>query len=281
MLNQKSNPKRGCKRNIIILSEFIEGAWESIRFSMENLIDSQHGLVYVQAYRKPDVGQSLLNNFIPILERMAKNELAELKRKTLSKFTIDEDRISICPFEGDLVSFIRCKQMIFNPDFLVISMKKAFPGAAPGLAKKVSKLTSYVTRPLFILPDILKKGPVQKVLYLSGTNAKALEKISCLARLQLLNKNMAIDLRLLSGKKPTEILPDFTGQAQQLFDAGQLQVQSDGITLPASDLAILSGKLQPDLVILDQDLTASRADRRKLKLKNWVEKKHGLPLLIF
>ena len=247
MLNQYTKPA-ATQSNIVILSEFMEGAWESARFSIQNLLSPRHGLVYVQTYRKPDFGQSLLHNFVPVMEKFARDELTILKKRTLKEFGVQEDRVFLCPFEGDFPSFIQFKQGVFNPDFMVISMKAGVSGARL-FAKKVCRLAACTTKPLFILPENIKEGSLRKVLFISEENAKITKKTDCLSKLQSSDKNVIIDFHLPPEKH-------------------------------AGGLDALAKKFQPDLLILDQTLLQSSTQTRRLKLKSWLEKKEGIPLLV-
>ena len=248
MLNQYTKTAGVAQSSIIILSEFMEGAWEAIRFSVKNLVSPQHGLVYVQTYRKPDFGQSLLHNFVPVMEKFARDELTVLKKRTLKEFDVQDERVFVCPFEGDFLSFIQFKQTAYNPDFVVVSMKAGFSGA-PSLVKKACRLAACTTKPLFILPENIKENPVLKVLYLSEKKDKTTEKTNCLSKLQSLNKDITIHFHLPPDK----------------HDGG---------------LAVLTDELQPDLLVLDQNLLQTGTQRRRLKLKNWLKKDQNIPLLV-
>jgi len=280
MYNKDISRTEGTGRNIIFLSEFPEGTLEAIRFSMQILPKTSGKLVFVQAYRKPDFGQSFLNSFVRVLERTAKNELGELKKRALRDFSIDEDRIYLCPYEGDLVSFIRCEQIVFDPCILVVSAKKAFADASSGICGKAMKVASNTPHPLFILPDSLKKSLIRRVLFFAGTIGQLPKKMDRLVRLSLLKNDTVFDLKLVFPKGPYNMQADAERLINRLFCETDLPLGSTEF-LSFCDLSILSTReFSPDLVIIDQDLISLRDKRKKLNLKSWIENKQGIPLLI-
>lgn len=267
-------------RNIVVLAEFPEGAWESVRFAMEKLIRPQLGLVLVQTYRKPDFGQSLLNNLTPVLERIARNELLELKNRTIRHYQYHEDEISVLPFEGDWGSFVRYGQEMVSPEFLVTSLKKSFPGAVQVLDDRLGKLAVQSTRPLFVLPDQWQEGPFERVLFLTATTGTVPRKIEYLSRLPFPAGKIPVDLRIISREKQ-DALPNFIAEyLHTCFGEKQFELQSAAlIAKPGAALSLID-QLQPSLIVVDQGLVDSTWKGRKLKLKSWLENNRGVPLLI-
>ena len=280
MHNKDISRTEGPGQNIIFLSEFSEGTLEAIRFSMQILPKTSGKLVFVQVYRKPDFGQSFLNSFVRVLERTAKNELGELKRRALRDFSIDEERICLCPYEGDLVSFIRCEQIVFNPCILVVSAKKAFADASSGLCGKAMKVASNTPHPLFILPDCLKESLIRRILFFAGSIDQLPEKMDRLIRLSLLKNDPVFELKLVFSKGPYNMQADAEHLIKQLFHEANLPLESTEV-MSFCDISILRAReFSPDLVMIDQNLINLRDKRKKLNLKSWIENKQGIPLLI-
>ncbi len=262
-------------KNVIILSDFTEGAWESVVFSCVNFITSNHGVVFVQTYCKPKCGQSLLKNIVPVMKQIVKNELLELKLKTMQEFQLEESQIFIHPFEGDWFSFFNTGQEALFPELLVLSMKKAFPEACCSFLGKIQKLATLTTKPLFILPSLFVPGKLRQILLLTGKKMSSLGKIEDHQSVCTLAQSTRIDLRILLDEVPS--FSPFSSEQEQ--NPTQLQLQSRQTVHLKDTPQLLRETSEYDLVIIDHDLLQS-SFAKVLNLKKWFRNKYATPVLI-
>ncbi len=261
-------------KNIVILSDFTESAWESVRFSFDKLMVNNHGLAFIQTYRRSGFGQSLFKNMVPVLKQIVKNDLLDLKFKTLRHFKIEEQKVSIHPFEGDWRTVFYNNHLFGNDDFLVFSLKEAFPGAENNLSAKVCKLAINTTVPLFILPYPLQPGNFKRVLFLLDEKRKNTPKIRTNDGVLTVIQNALFDFRLASANMPEN------NKDMKLADICGLKPETKGIISPKEQSDYLTGSMEHDIIIIDQALIKS-SDNDCLKLQKWVENKNGVPILIF
>ena len=151
-MKKNLNNQENCKdRKFLVLCEFLDGAWDSIRFSIQHLIRKKQGLVLVQAYQKPHTGQSLLNDFTGLQGKFARQELQKLKEKAVQSFDLDEQQIALCPFEGSWQSRITSYNVCYTKllrlkvfDFLSKQITQQIIGQPAGTnAEQLSRITSY------------------------------------------------------------------------------------------------------------------------------------------
>ena len=269
--------KRKKKRNIIILSDFVESAWESVRFSFDKLINNNHELTFIQTYRKPGFGQMLLKNIIPVLKQIVNNDLLDLKFKTLQKYKIEDTRISIHPLEGDWDSLFYYKRYVTNADFMVFSMKEAFPGSDSNLLGKVYKLATIATMPLFILPYPLKDGAFKKALFMIDKKLNGFPKTDVKNSALSVVKNASIDFRGVAKAKTGE--NEFSNVTRKLSDAYGLHSETTEVMEIEEEPVYLSEASEYDIIVIDQALVNSRFNT-SLDIRKWVESKNGVPILI-
>ena len=277
MQNFTGNTSKNKNQNIIILSDFVESAWESVCFSIENLMLNNHELAFVQTYKRPKFGQMLLKNITPVLKQIVKNDLLDLKFKTLRHFKIDEGRVSIHPLEGDWKSVFYYKRIFLNSDLMVLSMKEAFPGAESNLSGKVCNLASNTTIPLFILPHPLKEKPFKKVLFLANRKWNEFLKKELNNPVLSRIKKASIDFKI-AAKNDSEL----NGTIKKIYELsknyGFHTETADIIEKEEEYFSSLPDKY--DLVVVDQELVKP-SSRNAVNLKEWVENKNGVPILIY
>ncbi|MGD9930028.1 MAG: hypothetical protein AB7U05_08405 [Mangrovibacterium sp.] len=263
-------------KNLLILCEFLEGALESIRFSIRHLIGHRQKLVFVQAFQKPHFGQPLLNDFTCVMEQFANKELLQLKQKTIQTFNLDEEQITLCPFEGNWRSFMQYKQAAFNPGLAIFSLKDAFPGAGSSMSRKARKLAVKAKSPMLFLPEKIKQGPFQKVLYLADAENLSPEKIQVIAQFPILDKKASVELHVIGAKTTADI-----AEAVRVFSgACPFPVLWSGNRTSQGQLKWLASPAASDLVVIDQKLTTSFTLRKEISLKNWFGNKSELPVFI-
>lgn len=94
-------------RTILVLADCLHGAMAAGRFAVRNLLDSNSRIILLQTYRKPAYGQSTLRDISPILEKVAKAELTELKNQIVKEFGLPAGSIGKATLEGDLGIVLR------------------------------------------------------------------------------------------------------------------------------------------------------------------------------
>lgn len=279
MQDKDTTQNQDFRKSIIILSEFQEGTWESVCFSLKHLTTTDHSLVLVQTYQKPNIGQSLLNNIVPVLERVAKNELQEIKNRAIENKLLTDQQLSIHPHEGEFASFVRYKQKSFNPECLVVSLKHPFTENLPSLVSRICKLASNTSKPLFVLPYHTADNTFSRILYLSDNNQSFQAKNDFLKQLPL-SDHAIIDFRWVSRKAEEHKNEKAQEKIHHLFGDRVLKPGTTGMIRTKEDPAALSEQLRPDLIIIDQSLIIPCSRFKKLKLKNWIEFNPNIPFLI-
>lgn len=274
-LNNQENRK---DRKLLVLCEFLDGAWDSIRFSIQHLIRKQQGLVLVQAYQKPHMGQSLLNDFTGLQGKFARQELQKLKEKAVQSFDLDEQQIALCPFEGSWQSFLCFQQTEYKPELLLFSLRDAFPGAASNMSRKARKMAALANVPMLFLPENLKERPIQHILYLATVDGLSAQKIGILNQYPALSGSQAITLSMaISGSEKSSQLTELINR----FSASSpFPVRSTQILKNKKNGTIFTGDAFFDLIVIDQQLTRSFCNRRKVDWKRWTGKKAEVPLLV-
>lgn len=89
-------------RTILVIADCLHGAMAAGRFAVRNLRDSDSRILLLQTYRKPGYSQGLLRDISPILEKVAKAELTELKNEMVKEFDLSASSIGKATLEGDL-----------------------------------------------------------------------------------------------------------------------------------------------------------------------------------
>ncbi|MCE4565861.1 hypothetical protein INQ51_16195 [Maribellus sp. CM-23] len=270
-----SNGLKGKNKNIVILTEFMEGAWESAIFSHRNLINSNHGVVFVQTYSKPRYGQSLLKNFVPVMKQIVRNELLELKLKAVNEFKFEESRVSIRPFEGDWFSFLNGGQKSLSPELLVVSLKKAFPGVCCPIIGKIQKLAEQTTNPLLILPASFAPAKLKSILFLTSKELSFLRKLDECESVSTLLQKSETDLRILLDKNTAPPV-DWNSYVSNQWGAA---LKSNEAVPFEKVHQLLKDTYKYDLVIVDQELLKSPFGKA-LNLKKWFRNKYSKPVLI-
>jgi len=93
-------------KNILILTDFSGGTWDAVCFAMKLLRNRKTTINLLQTYQKPEVGQSMIRDIVPILKKISIDDLEELRRKILNQFKIPKRRVKPLSIEGNLNSLL-------------------------------------------------------------------------------------------------------------------------------------------------------------------------------
>ncbi|MCA1757737.1 MAG: hypothetical protein LC649_09805 [Bacteroidales bacterium] len=104
-LRKKESNAKG--RTVLVLADCLHGAMAAGRFAVRNLRDSDSRILLLQTYRKPGYGQSMLRDISPILEKVAKAELTELKNQMMKEFDLSAGSIGKATLEGDIRTVLK------------------------------------------------------------------------------------------------------------------------------------------------------------------------------
>ncbi|WP_282016533.1 hypothetical protein [Marinifilum flexuosum] len=95
------------KDRILILADFTEGNACAIDFSLKYLCSENSKIYLMQTWQKPSFGSSMLRDIAPILKDISNGELNALKNKVLKEYQLQDDRVELLSFEGDLLNFFK------------------------------------------------------------------------------------------------------------------------------------------------------------------------------
>lgn len=94
-------------RTILVIADCLHGAMAAGRFAVRNLRDSDSRIILLQTYRKPGYSQGMLRDISPILEKVARAELTELKNEMVKEFGLSAGSIGKATLEGDLGTVLK------------------------------------------------------------------------------------------------------------------------------------------------------------------------------
>ena len=94
------------EKNIMVLTDCSHGALDAGRFAVKYLFDNKSKIILLQTYHTPVQSKNVLDTISPMLEKVARRELNELKAKLSLEYDISQEKIEIRVIEGELKDII-------------------------------------------------------------------------------------------------------------------------------------------------------------------------------
>lgn len=151
-LNKQKNNN---KKTVVILAECWNGATNASSFAARLLFNKDTSIILLHTYIKPATGTEMLQNIIPILKKIAEEELDELENNLVEEFNIPVENIEKKVMEGNLKSVMK-KQFGHYTNMSVV--------LGPGMEKEyykdscrntISAIMNTRPRPLFLISDFI------------------------------------------------------------------------------------------------------------------------------
>ena len=168
-------------KNILILTDFSGGTWDAVRFAVKFFRNGKTTINLLQTYQKPEVGQSMIRDIIPILKKISIDDLKELRRKILNQFEIPKRRVKPLSIEGNLASLLQNQLNLKDIDSVVVGLHSSIPDTGFLIRRKISRVIKYSSHPLFILPSRFSDSEIHKIVFVTDPynqpSAKVLDKL--------------------------------------------------------------------------------------------------------
>jgi hypothetical protein len=162
----------GAEKNIMVLTDCSHGALEAGRFAVKYLFDSNSRIILLQTYNTPDKGKSVLNNISPMLEKVARREMNELKARLSREYNADPDRIEIRVIEGDLKEIVVNEfGMINNLSIVAGAISESLPNKIP-CRNIINALVDCNIHPVFLISDCITLIEESRILLIAGKENK-------------------------------------------------------------------------------------------------------------
>ncbi|MFA8435890.1 MAG: hypothetical protein ACEPOZ_15340 [Marinifilaceae bacterium] len=196
---EQSNKINSPFKNIIILADFADGAWNAIQFAYNHLYTPGATIQLVQTFQKPNFGQSMVRNMTPILEKIVVDDLKALQAKVEVNYPIPSECIKMRCFQGELDQFLgyECKDL--KDCCIVAGLNHSFEMRYN--SKLLNRIES-IHHPLFILRENFEKTQNTYIHFAADLSHKPTPDI--LDKIKKLDSvtNSDIQLRLTSFNKP-------------------------------------------------------------------------------
>ena len=141
----------------------------------------------LQTYQKPEVGQSMIRDIVPIFKKISIDDLKDLRRKILNQFEIPKRRIKPLSIEGNLNSLLSNQLNLNDIDSVVVGLQSSIPHTGLLIKRKISRVIKCSSHPLFILPGRFSDSEIQKIVFVTDPynqpSAKVLDKLRYLESL--------------------------------------------------------------------------------------------------
>jgi hypothetical protein len=174
-------------KNILISTDFSGGTWDAVCFAMKFLRNGETTINLPQTYQKPEVGQSMIRDIVPILIKISIDDLKELRRKILNQFEISKRRLKSLSIEGNLNSLLSNQLNLNDIDSVVVGLHSSIPDTGFLIRRKISRVIKCSSHPLFILPGRFSDSEFHKIIFVTDTynlpSAKVLDKLRYLESL--------------------------------------------------------------------------------------------------
>jgi len=158
-----------------------------VRFAVKFLRNGETTINLLQTYQKPEVGQSMIRDIVPILKKISIDDLKELRRKILNQFEIPKRRVKPLSIEGNLNSLLSNQLNLKDIDSVVVGLHSSIPDTGFLIRRKISRVIKCSSHPLFILPGRFSDSEFHKIIFVSDTynlpSAKVLDKLKYLESL--------------------------------------------------------------------------------------------------
>ena len=166
-LKQKNtNPQ--ISQDILVIADCIHGAEKAASFASRNLLLADSTMMLLQTYQKRAIGQSMLRNITPLLEKTARQELSELKNQIVRNNGINPKNISKVVVEGKLLSVLKQRFGNMTDTAVVLGFDQGMPKPSTYCKKLIVSILKSGIRPLYIVGNGITLISKDRVTYFSG-----------------------------------------------------------------------------------------------------------------
>lgn len=187
------------RRPVLLLADFEEGKLKGLGFAMKFLHESESPFYILQTYQNINFGRETLQNILPILKEITKNELKSLKTHLIEKYNIKKKQIKLLALNGELISILRNEIQNYNNIHAVLGINGRFGNKNNVENNHLKKIIENSTYPLFILSGNNNNNTFNNILYVSHTfltpSSQVIEKIK-----KICSPNQAVINILLVGE---------------------------------------------------------------------------------
>ena len=164
-------------KNILIHTDFSGGTWDAVCFAMKFLKNRETTINLLQTYQKPEVGQFMIRDIVPILKKISIDNLKELRRKILNQFEIPKRKVKPLSIEGNLNSLLSNQLNLNDIDSVVVGLYSSIPDTAFLIKHKISRVIKCSSHPLFIIPHRLSDSEIHKIVFVTDPYNQPSEKV--------------------------------------------------------------------------------------------------------
>ena len=166
-LKQKNTNPQICQ-NILVIADCIHGAEKAASFASRNLHLDDSTMMLLQTYQKRAIGQSMLRNITPLLEKTARRELSELKNQIVRNNGINPKSISKVIVEGKLLSVLKQRFRNMTGTAVVLGFDQGMSKPSTYCKKLIVSVLKSGIRPLYIVGNGITLISKDRVTYFSG-----------------------------------------------------------------------------------------------------------------
>jgi hypothetical protein len=160
------------EKNIMVLTDCSHGALDAGRFAGNYLFDENSKIILLQTYLTTVQGKTVLNTISPMLEKVARRELNELRARLSIECNIDKDRIETRVKEGELKNVIIDEfGEIENFSIVAGAISESSPNKIP-CRNIISALIDCNIHPVFLISDIITLIEDSRILLIAGNENK-------------------------------------------------------------------------------------------------------------
>lgn len=160
------------EKNIMVLTDCSHGALDAGRFAVKYLFDNKSKIILLQTYHTPVQNKNVLDTISPMLEKVARRELNELKEKLNLEYEISQDKIEIRVIEGELKDII-IKEFGNLKNFSIVagSVTESSPNKIP-CKNIIEALVRSNIYPVFLISDCITLIEQSRILIIVDNENK-------------------------------------------------------------------------------------------------------------
>lgn len=162
----------GAGKKILVLTDCSHGALDAGRFAVKYLFDEYSGIILLQTFQTPVQGQSVLNTISPMLEKIARRELNELKARLSEDCGISRDKIEARVIEGELEDILVNEFGKYNDLSIVAgAISESAPNKIP-CRNIINALMNCNIHPVFLISEGITLFEESRILLITANENK-------------------------------------------------------------------------------------------------------------
>lgn len=160
------------EKKILVLTDCSHGALDAGRFAARYLFDKSSKIYLLQTYQTPVQGKTVMDTISPMLEKVARRELNELKARLSLECKIDKDQIETRVIEGDLKDIIINEfGKMENLSIVAGSISEPSPNTIP-CRNIINALVECNIHPVFLISDYISLIEDSRIILITGKENK-------------------------------------------------------------------------------------------------------------